>query len=83
MRFSSRGKRKYQCRDCKGTQMVHWRELNRASQPRCISCGGFLDPFSEGAREDRVIGDLNVREHTASRGSIVKASHMRDGHTHH
>ena len=68
------GKRKYSCRDCGHCQLVHWVELNRRSGPRCVACGGFLEPYSEGAKEDRIIGDRNVREHHELRGDIIKGN---------
>ena len=72
--MSTRGKRKYQCRDCKNTQFVHWVELNRRSGPRCIACGGILEAYSDGAITDRDLGQENLREHSTSRGSVVRAN---------
>jgi DNA-directed RNA polymerase subunit RPC12/RpoP len=68
-----KGQRKYVCRDCGAPRSVHWVELNRRALPRCLACGGLVDPASEGARDDREIGDLNRREHADDRGDLVRA----------
>jgi len=71
--MTNRGKRKYACRDCGHTQFVHWVELNRRAHPRCIACGGLMEPYSDGAVKDREIGDSNIREHDEGRGDIVRS----------
>ncbi len=45
-----KGDRKYQCADCKSTQMEHWTAMAGRCKPRCKGCGStFLEPYSEGA----------------------------------
>ena len=72
--MANRGKRLYQCQECRHKQFIHWIELNRAGRARCMACGsGQLEPASTAAKEDRLIGDLNLREYDERRGDIVKA----------
>ena len=52
-----KGKRKYKCVDCGETRFVHWVELNRAARPRCYTCGGNIEPNSEGAKVAQIIGN--------------------------
>jgi DNA-directed RNA polymerase subunit RPC12/RpoP len=73
--MAKRDQRLYQCEECKHKQYVHWVELNRRTRPRCVACGSVrLAPYSEGAKDDRRIGDLNVRDHDDSRGDVVRAN---------
>ena len=75
--MSTRGKRLFACRDCGQDRYVHWGELNRRAGPRCFACGGFLDPKSTGAKEDRLVGDLNLREYQEGRGDVALCSELR------
>lgn len=71
---STKDKRKYQCQECQACQYVHWTELNRAARLRCTACGSVrMEPHSRGAKEDRHLGDLNVREHDEARGSVIRS----------
>ena len=48
----NQGRRKYECADCKGTQMEHSLAMQRRNRPRCKSCGStFLNPHSKLAIE--------------------------------
>ncbi len=78
--MSNRGKRMYVCRDCGEKRLVHWVELNRAAIPRCRACGGALDEFSEGAKEDRLIGDMNIRERGQHPGVVAKPDQWKHRH---
>jgi len=71
--MAKKDQRKFKCRDCGETRMVHWVELNRASGSRCYGCGGFMEPYSEGAHADRAIGEQNIREHSDTRGDVIRA----------
>lgn len=60
-----KGQRKYECVDCKSTQMEHWTAMQRRNKPRCTKCGStFLNPYSEGAHEqfDRAAAARVVRQ---------------------
>lgn len=47
------GSRKYQCADCKSCQMETKSSMNNRCKTRCRKCGStFLEPYSEGAKED-------------------------------
>ena len=58
--MSTKGKRQYQCEDCKNLQYVHWIELNRAGRPHCNRCGSTrLEPHSASAKDDILEGNTN------------------------
>jgi DNA-directed RNA polymerase subunit RPC12/RpoP len=73
--MTQKGKRKYVCRDCGASRLIHWVELNRRASPRCTSCGGILDPGSDGAIEDVTIRQMNLRE--PPRGDVKRAGYKR------
>lgn len=72
--MNRKGQRKYACRDCGETRMVHWVERNRAAPPRCLRCGGIVEPYSDGALEQERIGELNLRDYDPSRGDLKPSS---------
>ena len=52
--MSTKGKRLYQCDDCKRTMFFHAVEMGRRTRPRCHYCGcGFLNPHSDGAADQQ------------------------------
>ena len=70
--MATKNQRKYKCRDCGETRLVHWVELNRAASARCHGCGGFMEPHSEGALADRVSCETNFAEHSDTRGDLIR-----------
>ncbi len=82
--MGNKGKRKYQCEDCKSTFMVHWIEFNRAARPRCIACGSAcIEPYSPRAKEDREIGYQNVLEHNEDDRTDVTGTGKKTQSRHH
>lgn len=82
--MTSKGKRKYQCGDCKETFMVHWIEFNRASRPRCVGCGSQrIEPYSEQAKEDREIGYQNVLDHNSDSRTDVTGTGIKSQKRYH
>ena len=35
------------CRDCGTRQVIPWKDFARAAPPRCVACGGLVDPSRE------------------------------------
>ncbi len=53
--MSTKGKRMFECQDCKGRQLFHPIELSRRCKPHCKRCGGtFFEPWSGGAFDAEV-----------------------------
>lgn len=76
--MTRKGKRKYRCGDCGNEQYIHWIELNRASRPRCTGCGSHnLDLITKEAKEERVIGNTNLRNHSDTQGDVIRAKQKR------
>lgn len=71
----TKGKRKYECQECKAWRFVHWTELERRTRPRCMACGSTrLEPASEGAKEDVIQASTNLASHRDTRGDIQKST---------
>jgi DNA-directed RNA polymerase subunit RPC12/RpoP len=70
-----RGTRLYLCAECGATTPVHWVERERASRPRCGSCGSLaIDPKTDEAKREVVVGNMNRLEDARP---DVKVSNLR------
>lgn len=75
-----RGRRLYECRDCKARTWFHWVELNRAARIRCGGCGSAaVEPVTAEAKEERLIGNTNVLEaRERDKGDVVPDYRLRE-----
>jgi DNA-directed RNA polymerase subunit RPC12/RpoP len=77
----NKGKRLYECGDCKERHYLAWRDFNRAARPRCAGCGSVrLELCSTEGKAERV--RLNQERVAGTGGSLVLGSGGRPGRTH-
>jgi hypothetical protein len=54
---ANKGKRLYECDECKHRQYLHWTALQRHTKPRCAACGCTrLEVCSPEAKKELVEG---------------------------
>ena len=53
------------CCDCGKFEKVYHREWTRASRPKCIACGGRLDPSEQATKEHAKFADVRKESRAA------------------
>jgi len=62
-----RGVVKCACCDCKEERMIHRGNFDRASRPRCYSCGAPMEVISKRGRESMMAGYARASSGKATR----------------
>lgn len=74
-----RGRRLYECGDCKTRTAFHWTEINRASKARCPACGcTILELVTTDAKNE--LAEQQRQRVLGSHGSLDLASNADKPH---